>query len=390
LHIAYCVTITGITSPTYEEIYMIDQRVTNLAKILVNYSIGVKPGDWVIVTGEVEALPLMNEVGCQVLRSGGHPTFFLESDELLETVLRESNEEQLRWVSPMEKLVVKEMDGYINVRASSNTRALSGIDPKKQSLRQLATQDLMTTIMRRYAEGSMRWVVTQFPCTAYAQEADMSLREYEDFVYAATYADQSDPVACWQGLHDEQQHLVDWLKGKKEVKVRGPNADLTLSVADRTFINSDGKTNMPSGEIFTGPVEDSANGWIRFTYPAIRGGREVEGVELEFRDGKVIKALAGKNEDYLLSMLNTDEGARYLGEFAIGTNRGIKRFTKSILYDEKIAGSIHLAVGNGYPETGSVNTSSIHWDFICDMRDDSEILVDGELFYKNGEFQVSF
>lgn len=369
---------------------MIDQRVMNLAKILVNYSIGVKPGDWVIVTGEVEALPLMNEVGCQVLRSGGHPTFFLESDELLETVLRESNEEQLRWVSPMEKLVVKEMDGYINVRASSNTRALSGIDPKKQSLRQLATQDLMTTIMRRYAEGSMRWVVTQFPCTAYAQEADMSLREYEDFVYAATYADQSDPVACWQGLHDEQQHLVDWLKGKKDVKVCGPNADLTLSVADRTFINSDGKTNMPSGEIFTGPVEDSANGWIRFTYPAIRGGREVEGVELEFRDGKVIKALAGKNEDYLLSMLNTDEGARYLGEFAIGTNRGIKRFTKSILYDEKIAGSIHLAVGNGYPETGSVNTSSIHWDFICDMRDDSEILVDGELFYKNGEFQVSF
>ena len=216
----------------------------------------------------------------------------------------------------------------------------------------------------------------------------MSLKDYEDFVYAATFADQPDPISSWQGIHEMQERLIQWLRGKKQVELRGPNSQITLSIEDRTFINSDGSRNMPSGEIFTGPVEESVNGWIRFTYPAISGGREVDGVELEFKDGKVVKASARKNEAFLLSMLDSDPGARYLGEFAIGTNYGIKQFTRSILYDEKIGGSIHMAVGGGYPETGSLNKSSIHWDFICDMRNDSEILVDGELFYKNGEFVV--
>ncbi len=216
----------------------------------------------------------------------------------------------------------------------------------------------------------------------------MSLREYEDFVYAATYADQPDPVKSWQGIYDTQQKLVDWLKGKERIQVRGPNVDLTLSVKERSWVNSDGKRNMPSGEIFTGPVEDSVNGWVRFTYPAIRDGLEVEGVEFEFKDGKVVSARAAKNEAYLLKQLDSDAGARYLGEFAVGTNYQIQRFTKSILYDEKIGGTIHMAVGAGYPETGSKNHSAIHWDFICDMRLDSEILVDGELFYRNGQFQV--
>ena len=216
----------------------------------------------------------------------------------------------------------------------------------------------------------------------------MSLSEYEDFVYAATFADQPDPVACWRNIYTTQQRLVEWLKGKRQVIVRGPNIDLTLSIEGRTFVNSDGKHNMPSGEIFTGPVEESVNGWVKFTYPAIRQGREVEGVELEFKDGKVVAARARKNEDYLLSQLDSDAGARYLGEFAIGTNMGIQRFTRSILFDEKIGGTLHMAVGAGYPETGSKNQSSVHWDFICDMRTDSQILVDGDLFYRNGEFQI--
>lgn len=216
----------------------------------------------------------------------------------------------------------------------------------------------------------------------------MSLRDYADFVYKATFVDQPDPVQCWNDLYHEQQRLVDWLKGKKEVTVRGPHIELNLSIEGRTFINSDGKNNMPSGEIFTGPVEQSVNGWVQFTYPAIRDGREVEGVELRFEAGKVVQATAKKNQDYLLSCLDSDAGARYLGEFAIGTNYGIQRFTKSILYDEKIGGTLHMAVGSGYPETGSQNQSSIHWDFICDMREDSEIYVDGELFYKNGQFQI--
>ena len=242
--------------------------------------------------------------------------------------------------------------------------------------------------MERSAAGNHRWVLTNYPCPAFAQEADMSLSDYERFVYAATFADQPDPVAAWQAVHEMQQRLVDWLRGKEQVVVRGPNVDLTLSIAGRTFINSDGKRNMPSGEIFTGPVEDSVNGWIRFTYPALRGGREVDGVEFEFKEGQVVRASAAKNEEYLISQLDSDPGARYLGEFAIGTNYQIQRFTKSILYDEKIGGTLHVAVGAGYPETGSRNQSAVHWDFICDMRHESEILVDGELFYRNGQFVV--
>lgn len=216
----------------------------------------------------------------------------------------------------------------------------------------------------------------------------MSLREYEDFVYSACFCDQEDPVARWQEVHERQERLIAWLKGKREVRISGPNADLTLSIEGRTFINSDGHHNMPCGEIFTAPVEDSARGWVRFTYPAITGGREVEGIELWFEDGRVVRATARKNEEYLLQMLEADPGARYLGEFAIGTNYNIRRFTKNILFDEKIGGSFHLALGAGYPETGSRNESAIHWDMICDMRDGGEIWVDGELFYRNGEFVV--
>ena len=367
---------------------MSDPRVTKLADILVNYSTAVQPGDWVLVRGDVYALPLLNEVVRKVVQAGGHPTLDLTSDEIDETILRAATQEQLAWVSPLDELMGEQLDVRIVARAASNTRALNGVDPQKQQTLLRANGKMRRRYMERTAAGEHRWVGTLFPCPAYAQDADMSLRDYEDFVYAATYADQPDPIACWNEIHNMQQRLVDWLKGKDQIVVRGPNIDMTLSIKERTWINSDGKRNMPSGEIFTGPVEESVNGWVRFTYPAIQSGREVDGVEFRFADGKVVSATAQKNEEYLLSQLDSDAGARFLGEFAIGTNYQIQRFTKSILYDEKIGGTLHMAVGAGYPETGSRNTSSLHWDFICDMRQDSEIYVDGELFYKNGEFQL--
>ena len=242
--------------------------------------------------------------------------------------------------------------------------------------------------MERSAAGELKWTSTLFPTAASAQEADMSLRAYEEFVYGTCFCDRDDPVAEWQRIHDEQQQAIDWLTGRELVEISGPNAELKLSIKDRQFVNSDGHHNMPSGEIFTGPVEDSVNGWVRFTYPSIAGGREVEGIELWFEDGKVVKATAEKNEKYLLEMLDTDAGSRYLGEFAIGTNYGIQQFTKNILFDEKIGGSFHMAIGAGYPETGSQNRSSVHWDMICDMRDGSRILVDDDLLYQNGQFVI--
>jgi aminopeptidase len=367
---------------------MTDPRLKKLADILVNYSVKVQPGDWVYINSSIVAVPLMNEVYKKVLQAGGNITTNIYTDNLQELYFLEANNDQLDWVSPTAKQIYEQANVLISLHGAENTRALSGVAPKKQARRAQATRSLQETYMARSATKDLRWVLTDFPCLAFAQDADMSLSDFEDFVYSATYADTDDPVAEWTRIHDEQQKVVDWLKGKKIVTVKSPNADLTLSIEGRTFINSDGEHNMPSGEVFTGPVEDSANGWVKYTYPAISGGREVEGIYLEFKDGKAVKATAEKNEEFLLTQLETDEGARYLGEFAIGTNYGIKKFTKSILFDEKIGGSFHMALGAGYPETGSVNKSSIHWDMICDIREDSEIRVDGELLYKDGQFQI--
>jgi aminopeptidase len=365
---------------------MTDFRTTRLANLLVTYCTGVRPGDWVLVQSHPLALPLVEEVVTAVTQAGGNATVVLASETIDEAFLRNASDAQLDWLSPVDELMADRLDVRIMISAQANTRSLTGIDPARQQRMQKTRRRLSQTYMQRAAEGSHRWVGTLFPCPAFAQEADMSLRDYEDFVYAATFADQPDPAAHWRAVHDRQQELVDWLKGKSQVVLRGPHIDMTLSIAGRSFINSDGKRNMPSGEIFTGPAEESANGWVRFSYPALRGGREVEGVEFEFVGGRVTQARATKNQEYLLSQLDSDEGARYLGEFAFGANDGIRRFTKNILFDEKIGGTIHMAVGAGYPETGSKNRSSVHWDFICDMRSDSEIWIDGDLFYKNGQF----
>jgi aminopeptidase len=367
---------------------MSDLRRSKLADILVNYSVKVQPGEWVLIQGDLSTEPLVRDVVEKVLQAGGHPDVFLNSEDIAETRLRVSNEEQLKWVSPIMFKAIKEADVFISFWGGRNTRYQSGIDPARLQTRLRGQTEFREIYLNRIMSGDLRWVGTQYPCNAYAQEADMSLREYEDFVYSATFADQDDPVAHWQKIHDDQEKYITWLKGKKQVVVRSPYADLSLSIEGRDFINSAGKQNMPSGEIYTSPVEDSANGWIEFTYPAINDGREVEGIRLEFQDGKVVNASARKNEAYLLTMLDTDEGSRYLGEFAVGTNYGIQRFTKNILFDEKIGGSIHLAIGRGFPQIGSKNVSNVHWDMICDMRQDSQILVDGELFYKDGQFQI--
>lgn len=365
-----------------------DYRLKNLANILVNYSLAVKPGDWVIINSNLIATPLINEIVCAILDAGGNYNLMLSSDDINETFYHHANDAQTQWISPLDTLIHEKADASISILGATNTRALTGTDPRKQAARGVARRGLMQQFMERSAQGSLRWSVVQYPCPAFAQEADMSLSDYENFVYGACYADQNDPVAKWRAIHDEQAKLVDWLKGKEQVIVRGPNIDLSLSIKDRTFINACGDRNMPDGEIFTGPVEESVNGWVRFSYPALRGGMEVDGVEFKFENGKVVQATAKKNQDYLFTQLDSDGGARYLGEFAIGTNFGIQKFTKNILFDEKIGGTLHMAVGAGYPETGSKNKSAVHWDFICDMRHESEVLVDGELFYKNGAFQV--
>lgn len=367
---------------------MIDPRLDKLAHLLVNYCVAVQAPDWIVVQAELPALPLVDAVLRHTLQAGGQPTVNLKSDRLEQTFLTHAGDEQLAHVTPFERLPAEEADAIIYIRAAENTRSLSGADPAKQSAFSKARQGVLSTRMARGSCGEMRWTITDYPCAAFAQEADMSVSDFEDFVFQATFVDREDPVAEWQQIGEMQARLVDYLKGKRQVQLRGASIELDLSIDGRSFINSDGKRNMPSGEIFTGPVEDSANGWVEFSFPAIREGREVEGIRLEFKEGVVVKASASKSEEYLLKTLDTDAGARRLGELGIGTNFGIQRFTKRILYDEKIGGTVHLALGQSYPETGGKNESGIHWDMICDMRQDAEIRVDGELFYKDGEFQV--
>jgi len=280
---------------------MTDSRLTKLADLLVNYSVKVQPEEWVLINGHMVAEPLIAEVLRAVLQAGGRPQVLMGSDNITEYSLKYADDEQIKWIAPTVKLLYEEVDVLIALQAFENTRHMAGIDPKKQQLSGQAKQGLMQTYMTRAASGDLKWTLTNYPCPAYAQDADMSLDEYEDFVYGATYCDKDDPVAEWQRIHDEQQKVVDWLNGKKIVTVKSPNADLTLSIEDRTFINSDGTNNMPSGEVFTGPVEDSVNGWVNYTYPAIQQGKEVEGIRLEFKDGKVVNASADKNEEFLHS-----------------------------------------------------------------------------------------
>ncbi|GAB4477563.1 MAG: aminopeptidase [Anaerolineae bacterium] len=366
-----------------------DPRVDKVARILVNYSVEIKPGDLVMIhLYEPVAEPLGLAIYREVLKAGGNAVFRMAPTGAEEILLQYGSEAQLDYTDPVFQWLMANIDVRMAIRAPVNTKALSNADPARMARVRKAQQPIMDTFMERQASGALRWTLTQYPTQAAAQDAEMSLSEYEDFVYGAAMVHLDDPVAYWRQKSAEQQRLIDWLKGKDRVHVRGEHVDITLSIKDRIFINADGKRNFPDGEIYTGPVEESVNGWVRYTYPAIYNSREVEGVELTFEDGRVVKATARKGEEFLNSVLDTDPGARYLGEFAIGTSEGIQRFTRNILFDEKIGGTIHMAVGAGYPNTGSKNRSAVHWDMICDMRSGGEIIVDGELFYKDGEFKV--
>jgi len=369
---------------------MPDPRVAKLARLLVEYSTKIRKGDRVAIEAQPPGDPLVHALYEQVLLAGGHPYVFLTPSWLEEEVIRHGSDEQLAHAWDLRKEAYERFDSRIRIYAQSNTRSLSGANLDRESLLKKAVGEIVRIQMARGASGEFRWLTTLFPTEAYAQDADMSLGEFEDFVYRACHVDDGtpDPVAFWNGVRQSQERIVEALRGHDQVVVRGPNCDLTLSIKGRLFLNAFGDHNMPDGEVFTGPVEESVNGWIRFTYPAIYEGHEVDGVELRFVDGRVSEARAEKNSAFLLRLIDGDPGGRYLGEFAIGNNFGIQRFTGQILFDEKIGGTIHVALGAGYPETGSKNKSAIHWDMICDMRGGAEIRVDGDRIYQDGAFTI--
>ena len=366
---------------------MRDPRLEKLADVLVNYSVGVKPGQVVRISGEPVSRPLVAEVYRKVVAAGGHPLVRMAPEELAEIFLKHAGEEQLKFVNPVTRYEYETIDGSIGIWAEENTRAMTNIDPRRIGVSSAAKKPLLDIFMKRAAEGKLKWCGTQFPTQASAQDAEMSLSEYEDFVFGAGKLDKPDPAAEWRRLSERQQRLADFLNGKGDYRVVAANGtDVRMSVAGRRWINCDGHENFPDGEVFTGPVLDSVNGRIAFSFPAVHDGREVLGVKLTFRDGKVVDASADKGEDFLISMLDMDGGSRFLGECAIGTNYDITRFTRNTLFDEKIGGTVHFALGAGYPETGNTNESGLHWDMVVDLRQGGHVEIDGVKVNVDGRF----
>ncbi len=367
---------------------MRDPRVDGLARVLIGYSVELREGQVCVIEGGAAAEPLIVAIQEEVLKAGGHPVIHMTPRGADATFFAHASDAQLEWIEPHRRWAFEHADARIRILSDTNPRELSQVPPERQTRRQRALHPLMSRMMERAETGELRWNVTLFPTEAYAASAAMSLRDYEDFYYRACLTDQADPIAAWRAAADETRRLAEWIEGREEVRIEGPGTDLTLSVAGRHFVPADGKYNLPDGEFFTGPVEDSAEGEITFHLPATYAGRQVSGVRFRFAGGKVVDASAERGEDFLIEMLDTDEGARRLGELGIGTNFGIADGTGEILLDEKIGGTVHLAVGESYPETGGRNSSAIHWDMICDLRRGGSVTVDGELLQRDGRFVV--
>jgi aminopeptidase len=356
--------------------------IARWAELLVDYCLQVERDETIVLSSEVLARPLVEACYKAIVLRGAHPLVRLEIPGLYEFFVEHATEAQLASVPPVALFEAQTASGRIRISAESDTRSMSRVDPGRQALFERAREPV------RQASRQSRWVLTQYPTAAYAALAGMPLPDYEEFVTRAMFLDRASPRAAWQELGSRQSALVEFMADVRTIKIEAEETDLTLSVEGRTWINSDGRRNMPSGEIFTGPIEDSATGRLRCGFPVCRDGRELVAINLEFQQGKVVAASALEGEDYLRAMLELDPGARRIGELGLGLNAGIDRFTGSILYDEKIGGTAHVALGQSYPETGGLNNSALHWDLIVDTRTHGRIMADARLVMENGQWLV--
>jgi aminopeptidase len=366
---------------------MPDPRITKMAQVLVRYSMALQPGDDFYLRTTALADELNLAVYEEAVRAGAHVFAHNQVAGFEEIFYKHASDAQVEYISPVQRLIIENFHAMLLIEAESNTRDLTNVNPERLARRRKASSGLFARQIERMATRDLKWCFTVYPTHAQAQEADMSLSEYREFVFNACQLNLDDPVQAWQDEAARQARWIEWLKGKDRVRIQGKDVDLTMSIQGRTFLGAAGRDNFPDGEIFTSPVEASLEGWVRFVYPGIFDGQEVIDVELWFEDGKVCREQAAKGQELLTNLLNTDPGARYLGELGIGTNYQIPRFSKNMLFDEKLGGTIHLAVGLGFPEVGGKNVSGLHWDLLCDMAQ-SEMSADGEVFYRDGKFLI--
>lgn len=355
------------------------------AQLLVDYCVELTAGDKLYVNSTTLAIPLVKEVHRIAMQRGAHVEVSLAWDGMDRTFLAEANDDQLRYISAQKRAAFETFDAYLAIRAPFNLRDMQDASPEKKKKRGAATKDLNDTYFRRTGTRELRRNLCQYPTQAAAQNAGMSLDEYRSFIFEATKLNSPDPKQAWLDVRRKQQAVTDRLNAAKQMHYLGEHIDLKFSVEGRTWINSDGQTNMPSGEVYTSPVEDSVNGHIRFDYPAVYQGHEVEDVTLYVEGGEVVKWEAKRGQNFLDHIFSLP-GTRRFGEAAIGTNYSIDRFTRNILFDEKIGGTVHLAIGQSYEQAGGKNKSSVHWDMIAGMRNGGEIKADGETIYRDGFF----
>lgn len=358
------------------------------AELLVDYSLTVQPGERVMIRATPEAEPLLREVYKYILERGAEPVLKVNFDWQNSLFYEHASDEILERSPDVALYEIERTDAELYIVSATNTKEMANADPKKQGERSKLMQPINEYALGKDDDGepNVKWCVTLFPTNAAAQAAEMAIWEYEDFVYGAMFLDREDPVEEWKKLSANQQGLVDILNNSKEVRIVSSDTDLTLNIEGRITINSDGVRNMPSGEVFTAPIETDVNGYVTFSeLPQMYRGREVNGIRLVFKDGEVVEATAEKNEEFLNEMLDTDDGACYLGELGIGTNAGIQRHVKHILFDEKIGGTIHLALGRAYEDCDGTNKSAIHWDLLKDLRKDGWIEIDSVKYTWNGE-----
>lgn len=384
----YCmilVILMAISAKSQDSNETLKSPIQKWAEILVHYSLDLQPGEKFAIHTTPEGKELALKVYKEALKIGSYPVILVTFGEEAELFFKYASDKVIQTPNPINVIMTDSFDVALGIQAASNTKAIGTVDPERLRITREANKGLHDKFMKKWTSGEFRFCATSFPTHAQAQDAGVGYFEYRDFVFQACKLNHPNPSKVWMEEAKEQKRLAEWLKGKESVELKGPNIDMKMSIKDRVFIVADGKLNFPDGEIFTSPVENSANGWVKFTYPAIASGRELENIQLWFENGKVVKEKSDTHQDLLTANLDTDEGSRVLGELGIGTNYGITKYTKNTLFDEKIGGTIHLAVGMGFPDAGGNNESILHWDLVCDMSE-GEILVDGELFYKNGKF----
>lgn len=354
-------------------------------KLIVNYCARVSPKDEVNIVATPASIEVVRSIYKHTVINGGYPRVNLSDDMMTELFYRFASDELLSYYSRIDEFMLENVNAMIRIIAPTHTKPLINIDPNKIAMRERATKKLSEIFMRRDGEGSLKWVVTIYPTEASAQEANMSPYEWRELVFSSLKLYHENPIAAWEKQAEAQEKIAQKISKVKEIRVVGPGTDLILRVDGRKWINDDGRYNMPGGEVFTAPLEDSAEGTIAFDIPSLWRGMEIRNVRLTFSKGSVVDYDAELGRDLIGKLLNVDEGAKRIGEFAFGLNYDIKRYSKIILLDEKIGGTIHVALGAAYVSTGGTNTSSIHLDLIKDMRN-AVVYGDGEVIYKNGEF----